>query len=262
MKVLQPLTPSGIGIAVEDATPDFLSRENIENILAQHHFIVLKGLHWDAMQLQEFLGQFGDLVRNQSREKETMLALDGTKVASEVIRGNGRLPLHRDGLLMNAVVKYVGILCIDIDEHIQDGRTYISDSGSAWQQFPDEIKEALIQHGIEGMPHDVTYYLKNEAKWYPFPGTIIHEGKTYMNGSLHYHKGERASYSIRIPNIEEALSYEYYNTLEKILEDKQYTYYHDWQKGDLILFDNRTVLHGREAFEGHRSLVQMQVKEA
>jgi alpha-ketoglutarate-dependent taurine dioxygenase len=49
--------------------------------------------------------------------------------------------------------------------------------------------------------------------------------------------------------------------MEDILEDKKYTYYHNWESGDLILFDNRTVLHGREAFEGERSLIQMQVKE-
>ena len=65
-----------------------------------------------------------------------------------------------------------------------------------------------------------------------------------------------------IARIGDALSEAYFQTLEQILESPGFTYYHEWSPGDLILFDNRTVLHGREAYEGHRSLVQMQVKEA
>jgi alpha-ketoglutarate-dependent taurine dioxygenase len=55
-------------------------------------------------------------------------------------------------------------------------------------------------------------------------------------------------------------SYEYFETLEKILESPAYTYYHTWETGDLILFDNYYVMHGRESYSGERSLIQMQVK--
>lgn len=261
MEQVYPLTASGIGIRIDNPDVQSLKREVIEQLLAKHHFIVFKHLNWTAAQLQAFLEKFGELVRNESRDEETQLNLDGKRTATEVIRGNGRLPLHRDGLLMNAVVKYVGILCLDF-QVTSGGRTYISDSGAAWHEFPEEIKTALQENGIEGMPHDVTYYLKNEAKWYPFPGIFEFKGKTYLNGSLHYHKGERASYSVRIRGIDEALSYEYYTTMEAVLESDKYTYYHEWEKGDMLLFDNRTVLHGRESFEGERSLVQMQVKES
>ena len=260
MKATQPLTISGIGICIENAENDFFLKNNIESLLSKHHFIVLKNVNWSTGQLHSFLEQFGELVKNEKRENETMLALDGKRVATEVIRGNGRLPLHRDGLLMNTIVKFVAIMCMDY-EVTSGGRTYLSDSGKAWKEFPEEIKNALIKNGIEGMPFDTTYYLKNEAKWHPFTGTFVFNGKTYPNGGLHYHKEERASWAIRIANIEEERSDEYFNEMEKILEDKKYTYYHDWKKGDMILFDNRTVLHGREAFEGERSLIQMQVKE-
>jgi alpha-ketoglutarate-dependent taurine dioxygenase len=181
MKNIQPLTLSGIGIQIEGPDAFFFSKENIEAYLAKHHFIVLRKLNWTTDQLHKFLEQFGELVRNEKRENETMLAMDGKRIATEVIRGNGRLPLHRDGLLMNTVVKYVAIMCMQSDV-TKGGRTYLSDSGSAWNEFPTEIKEALTGNGIEGMPFDVTYYLKNEAKWYPFPGTFEHNGKTFPNG--------------------------------------------------------------------------------
>ena len=65
---------------------------------------------------------------------------------------------------------------------------------------------------------------------------------------------------MRFCNIDEELSYQYFEKLEEILEHPDYTYYHDWEIGDLILFDNYYVMHGREAYEGERSLIQMQVK--
>ncbi|MCC6570117.1 MAG: TauD/TfdA family dioxygenase [Chitinophagales bacterium] len=261
MHTAKTLIPSGIGIRLNATEFRALTVTEAEQLLAQYQFMVVPGLGWSPAELQAYLEQFGPLVRNQQRDQDTMLTLDGSKVKSEVVRGNGRLPLHRDGLLMNEEVKYVAILCLQF-EGVRNGRTYISDNGAAWHAFPQEIKNALTENGIEVLPQDVTYYLKNEAQWYPFPGTLIHRGKTYMNGGLPYHKGERASFIVRIARIGDALSEAYFQTLEQILESPAFTYYHEWSPGDLILFDNRTVLHGREAYEGHRSLVQMQVKEA
>lgn len=256
-----PLTKSGIGIRIENPDESFFSTNNIKTLLKQYQFVVFNKLNWSVNNLQQFLENFGELVRNEKRENDTMLTLDGKRIATEVIRGNGRLPLHRDGLLMNTVVKYVAILCLE-NKVTAGGRTYISDSGAAWKnEFPEEIKKVLTENGVEGKPEDVTYYLKNEDKWYPFPGILEHNGKIYPNGGLHYHEGERSSYGVRIAKISKELSDKYFNEMEKILEDDQYTYFHDWQTGDVILFDNRTVLHGREAFEGDRSLIQMQVKE-
>jgi alpha-ketoglutarate-dependent taurine dioxygenase len=35
-----------------------------------------------------------------------------------------------------------------------------------------------------------------------------------------------------------------------------------WNEGDLILLDNRRLLHGREAFRGERALANLQVRAA
>ena len=37
--------------------------------------------------------------------------------------------------------------------------------------------------------------------------------------------------------------------LEKLLYDRRVTYWHTWQKGDMLLSDNTSMLHTRSAFE-------------
>ncbi|MCB0507566.1 MAG: TauD/TfdA family dioxygenase [Chitinophagales bacterium] len=260
MKIQSPLTKSGIGIEVADIdNADFFSVKNITELLNKHHFIAFKQLDWSIENLHQFLSKFGDLVRNEKRKDDTMLTLDGSQHAKEVLRGKGRMPLHRDGLLMEDNVQFVAIFCLDLQD-LEGGRTFISDSANAFENYPKEIKEALANNGFELTPLDTNYYLKNEAKWYPFNGLIERNGQTLPNGGLHFKRDETASYNVRFCNIDEETSYQYFETLEKILMHPDYTYYHTWQRGDMLLFDNYYVMHGREAYSGERSLIQMQVK--
>jgi alpha-ketoglutarate-dependent taurine dioxygenase len=258
MNIKYPLTASGIGVLVENADSTFFEKAHIENLLYKHQFLICKQINWSIDQLHTFLEQFGELVKNEKRKDNTVLELNGRD--KEVLKGNGRMPLHRDGLLMNNAVKYTAIYCLEFDV-TKGGRTYISDNEAAWSEFPETIKEILHKNGFEVKPYDKNYYLKNEDKWYPFEGVAHFEGKAFLNGGLNYAREEDKSYELRICNINEEQSYRYYGEMEAILENEKYTYFHDWNVGDLIFFDNRRVLHGREAFEGIRSLIQLQVKE-
>jgi alpha-ketoglutarate-dependent taurine dioxygenase len=261
MKELFPLTASGIGLMASSADdPGFFRRENIEALLERHHFIAFKALNWSIGRLHEFMSGLGELVHNEKRQEGTMLTLNGQYSAKEVLRGKGRMPLHRDGLLMNEDVKYVGIYCQDMED-LQGGRTYISDSAAAFDKFPDEIRQVLVSQGIRIFPYDTDYYLKNEPKWYYFGGTIQKHGRLLPNGGLPFHMDEKPSWGIQIAGLEAPESDACFETIEAILEDEQYTYYHSWSKGDLLLFDNYYVMHGREAYTGERDLIQMQVKQ-
>src|SRR5204863_9560391 len=142
-----------------------------------------------------------------------------------VLRGKGRMPLHRDGLMMNVDVAYVGICCLDFSD-LSGGRTYISDSANAFNEFPEEIKKSLIKDGIRIFPYDTDYYLKNEPHWYYFNGTIEKNGQLLPNGGLHFHKDERTSWGLQFTGVKEQLSDSYFDTIEVILEDDKYTYYH------------------------------------
>lgn len=252
------LTKSNAGIHLSQSEFLVKSPSDIEKMLENHGFILIKGLPWERTDLQHYFSSLGSLVHNRQRHQDTFLELDGKMEAKEVLRGTGRMPLHRDGLMMNNNVKYIGIYCLDIDVNI-GGRTYVSDAISAWKLVPQEIKNALKENGIEILPFDTTYYLKNEEKWYPFEGIVNYNENEMMNGGLSYHGGERRSYDIRIPKLSADISSQYFERIEAIFEDPEFTYYHDWQKGDLLLLNNFSTMHGRESYSGLRNIVQIQV---
>lgn len=259
MKSIYPLTETGKGIKIFPSPEDLPSIQAIEDLIDQYQFVVLKKFNQPLNDLHDWLGQFGELVSNKRRVDENVLILDGSK-KEEVVGGVGRMPLHCDGLLMGETVRLVAIYCLDCNIK-WGGRTYISDNEAAWHKIPEKIKALAKNNGIEVMPVDKDYFVKNDSKFYQFSGIQEKNGKTYFNGGMHYHKDEPTSWLVKFQNIDEELSYKYFNQLESIYESNELTYFHEWEAGDLIIMDNIRTMHGREAFEGKRILSQFQIKE-
>ena len=47
------------------------------------------------------------------------------------------------------------------------------------------------------------------------------------------------------------------NKEQLIRHCEQFSFKHNWEKGDIILWDNRRMLHRRDAFRGHRELLRV-----
>jgi (5R)-carbapenem-3-carboxylate synthase len=260
MVVKKGLTKHHKGLLISNATLSSLNHQAVEEWISEYQFVVVKRLNETVDELKNWVSGLGPLVTNKRRVNENVLVLDGSKSEKEVIGGKGRMPLHCDGLLMGEKVRIVAIFCLETDLK-SGGRTYISDGEVAWQHISENIKQVIIKNGIEILPCDKDYFVKNEHQYYKFPGVQIKNNQYYLNGGMHYHKGEPSSWLIRIQDINQDLSDEYYHELEKIYEDPEITYHHFWEKGDLLLIDNVKTMHGREAFTGNRIISQFQVKE-
>lgn len=255
----QTIMENGFGVIIPNELSNLLLQPSaILDLLEKHQFIAFRDTKYNLKEIEDILLQFGSLVQNDRRENDKHLVLDGKK-DYEVIRGNGRLPLHKDGLMMREKVKFIAINCINV-QNIISGRTTVCDAMSAWNEVPEYIKTAL-QNGIQVMPGDKSYYINNEDKWYDFEGIVYHNNCPQLNGGLGYFLNENKSWEVRIKDIDEELSYQYYLELHDIYNQDKFMYYHDWNIGDILLLDNRKVLHGREAFEGERHIVQLQVRE-
>jgi (5R)-carbapenem-3-carboxylate synthase len=207
------------------------------------------------------VGTDGPLTKND-RRNDAVLAIDGSKAnQGEVLLGQGFLPLHRDGALMGTDVKMVGIFC-QAYKNVKNGRTFVADSEAIQNAIPDEYLQLLRDKGIEGKPVD-SYYLKSADQWHPIKGFIDVDGKEFLNIGFPSPEGEKPSWLLQIPGESEEKCREVFAELSRIAMDEKYCYYHDWQEGEVILFDNRRTLHGREAFSAEaRALANIQVLAA
>ncbi len=251
----EPLTQSGRGATIDDRSfLDFSVRE-LEDLIDTYQWLVFTRHPLSVSDVRRHLGQFGPLVHNDRRE-DGVLKLDGSQ-KKEVLLGEGFMPLHRDGPLMGNDIALVGICCVE-HRNVTGGRTFISDIASAMTEVPPPILDIIREKGIEAKPVD-SYYTKPADTWHPIPGFIEVGGTSYLNVVFPYAPGEKPSWLIRIPGIEDEEFQTMVDTLRTAILSERYCYYHEWSEGELLLLDNRRTLHGREAFHGQRSLVNVQV---
>lgn len=255
------LTGSGKGLRIDDKKITDFSTDEVRDLLKKYSFVVFSGKPATIEEVDAHLETFGPLTQNEHRKGDngTLLKIDGSKAdEGEVLLGNGFLPLHRDGALMGNDIEMVGIYCQEYT-NVVNGRTFVVDSAGAQEDIPKEYMDLLREKGIEGKSVD-EYYAASQEKWLPVAGFIECEGKEYLNVGFPSPEGEDPSWLIQIPGETEEKFREVFNAMTDIVMDTKHCYYHDWKEGDLVLFDNRKTLHGREAFTGGpRALANIQV---
>ena len=186
------------------------------------------------------------------RGNGTIYAIDGQE------RG-GFLPWHSD-LVYSDRINRGGILrAVELPEH-GDGRTGFIDQIAAYDALPDDLKARIeglhvvyamdlnVAHMRFGRPKDVRLIefapsaLRIMAREYSYP-RILHPmvfeqpetGRKVLNVSPYFALG---IYEMGGPEGEALLA----EVVERCT-DPSLTYFHDWQTGDMVLWDNWRTLH-------------------
>lgn len=258
---MNTLTTSGAGVVIEPgrvAGPGL--PEYLRSLIEQYRFVVLKQAFASVNAAVDLLHQFGPVNEAAMRKDGTVIVED--KDEAEVFRSRFALPLHKDGLLTGFDVVLVGIYCVTF-EQIVGGRTYVSDANKALADVPPEYVSALRENGLEGMAVDASGYYRSEYQgvWHHFPAFKAKPGRQEtLSIGLPAAEGEPASWLVRVAKVERDLSDKILSSLRACLLAEKYTYFHDWEEGDILLMDNYEVLHGREAWDGRRrQLANIQV---
>ncbi len=258
---MDALTASGAGLllpAVDRTRPD-LAAELLER-LAVHRFLVIRGGLPDLPGTVELLSALGPINAASTRKDGAVMVEEHDD--DEVFRSSAALPLHTDGVLTGFDVRYVGIWCSSFDG-VVGGRTFVSDADRALLAAPAEHVEILRAQGIEVLAVDASGYYRSEYsdRWTRFPAFRARPGAgPSLAIGLPHGPGEPESWRIRIPDVDAALSDAILQSLRLALLDEAFTYFHEWRPGDLLLMDNDSVMHGREAFEARsRRLANIQV---
>lgn len=245
------------GMLLEASSPDAdvntLDIEMLRENFRRESFLVLRGFRTfgSAEAFASYCERFGQI---SVWPFGKVLELVERNNPEDHIFDNNYVPLHWDGMYRPQVPEYQIFHCVKAPGAGQGGRTTFSHTGKALASVPEKTRKLwskvtgsyqrkmefydsltvspiIDQHPQRG--YDVIRY--NEP-----PKAGLKGMKEFVNPPVLQFSGDGLSER----DIEEC-----HSTLREALYGPSAFYAHEWQAGDIVINDNFTLLHGREAFE-------------
>lgn len=254
----EKLANFGIKLEVErgSAISD-LDRVQIFGFLAQEKLVLVRGLRASTKE---------ELLRFAARDIETdlvhwnfgpvmeMQALEG---AENYLFSHEAVPYHWDGAF-HVEPRALVFHCIQAPSPEMGGETTFCDTELIWEEASNEEKNAWsrteLTYATEKKAHYGGVITKPMVARHPHTGNTILRYAEPVNSELN-----PVATSVRgWPKNEESL----HESMREKLYSPRYAYAHRWQDNDLLLADNFSLLHGRNAFSqsSPRHLRRVQLK--
>lgn len=161
---------------------------------------------------------------------------------------NNYVPLHWDGMYRPQVPEFQIFHCVSAPRQGQGGRTTFSDTVRALENAPHHTR-ALWERVTGRYERKMEFYdsktISPIVDTHPFRGyPVIRynepplEDGSFLNPS-----------NLDFTGMDESERGEFFRSLREALYAPGNFYAHEWQTGDVVIADNFSLLHGREAFE-------------
>ncbi len=225
-----------------------LSVNRLRTLARSHHLVVLRGFtsdFADAEVLAEYAKMWGEIMMWPFG---AVLNVIEDQHATDHIFDNSYVPLHWDGMYKSTIPEFQLFHCAAAPAANEGGRTTFVDTSlmiaNASEQVLAQWKAVSVTYRIAQVVHyGGTLCSPLLVKHPTGKGMIMRyneppvEGKKFLNQhTLEYH------------GIAPEQQAEFRRVLHKSLYDVRHFYAHHWQKGDVVIADNFSLLHGREGF--------------
>jgi (5R)-carbapenem-3-carboxylate synthase len=150
----------------------------------------------------------------------------------------------------------------EIEKMKFQGGTGIIDHKRAIQELPLHLRRVLEEERFETLGLEEPYYSNASSDdWLHIP--VFQELGWVRKMSLYFNYAEEkeASWKTRIVGYKDHETKKFFEQLIQFFKNPRYCFLHFWNKGDLIIMDNRRVVHYREPFDdtGKRVIFRLQV---
>jgi alpha-ketoglutarate-dependent taurine dioxygenase len=174
--------------------------------------------------------------------------------------GKGDVPFHWDGAFAGQVPRFFLFQCVRGGAEGAGGGTVFCDSTQVYRDAPEDLRELWAKTTVTYRTEKLAHYGGN-AKW-PLLGVHPTTGEP----TLRYAEPlDPARYLnplfLTVEGVSPDDGTRVLEDLRERLHDPRYCYIHPWLTGDIVVVDNHSLLHGREAFTGsaERHLQRIQI---
>lgn len=246
---ITPLEPFGALIEPKSARSNVtdLDVKNLRQLFWQEQLVLLRGFHTfkDSTDFSNYCESWGEV---SLWPFGTVLELIQQDTPEDHIFDNSYAPLHWDGMYRPQVPEFQIFHCVEAPLSGQGGRTTFSNTLLALKNASAESKK--LWNKVTG-----TYQRKMEFYNSKTVSPIItkHPHKDFFVIRYNEPPSEDKGRFVNPPNLEftgvcfEELE-EFHRSLKHALYAPSNFYAHEWRRGDVVIADNFSLLHGREAF--------------
>ncbi|MFI1968692.1 TauD/TfdA dioxygenase family protein [Streptomyces cinnamoneus] len=246
-----PCTPmEPFGVRVDAATPGApvteLPVEGLRELVRSHHLLLLRGFAspGGAEELAEYSARWGEL---GMWPYGAVLELVEHDEPDDHIFDHRYVPLHWDSMYREQIAQFQVFHCVSAPGEGDGGRTTFSQTAAVLREA-DPAQRALWERVTGRYRREVAQVYAGECvspvvTTHPdgFPVIRYNEPVPPDEEFLNHP-------DLEFTGVPEELLPEFHSTLRAALYDPRHLYAHEWRTGDMVVADNYTLLHGREAF--------------
>ena len=217
--------------------------ENIRATLEQRGVVFFRGLQISDEQQVTIARTLGDIVQNEGEGGIYKISLDES-VNQRAKYLKGSLFWHFDGSLQPFPNLATLLRAVQLAD--SGGETEFCNTYAAYEDLSDADKDAIANLRVVHSAERSQYYVTPEmtydeiAFWQKSPTKSCPIVWTHQSGRKSLLLGATADYVIGLP-VEESRAL--LARLRDWATQPQYVYRHEWQPGDLLMWDNTGTMH-------------------
>lgn len=213
--------------------------------LKRHGFVVLEPEGPDPMSLEDIMAPLGAAA---SYSYGTQLIQEQRPGTDNSQFRTGAIPMHVDALLNANRVSYIGLECLEAPD--EGGETLIASSRAFFATAPAALVDTLRGIQIEYWSRVSGFYVERpEGNPVVAPVQVdpVTGGDTLWVG-LDYPEDPERNFGSAVVGYTKEQSFELFAVLDRWLNIPEVMYAHRWQAGQVLVMDNRRVVHARAAY--------------
>ncbi|SFB61608.1 Taurine dioxygenase, alpha-ketoglutarate-dependent [Amycolatopsis marina] len=251
---VEKLHPFGVAVRPSQSAKAVteLPVERLRELVRTHHLLLLRGFasFTSPVDLTEWCGGWGEI---SMWPFGAVLELVEHEDPSDHIFDNSYVPLHWDGMYRKQIPEFQVFHCVSAPGESQGGRTTFSNTSAVLDEAAPETRRRWEQ--VTGTYRRKMEYYDSTAvspvvATHPVGGfPVLRYGEPVPDGDPNFINHP----DLEFTGVDPAELGRFHDSIREALYAPEHFYRHIWRDGDVVVADNYTLLHGREAFTSRAS---------
>jgi len=216
--------------------------EELKRLVAEHKIVVFRG--FQLMPKQDFALFGQDLGEPVQWPFGAINELIVKHDAENYIYTNRDVPMHWDGAFIKKEPHLILFQCLKAPPQQEGGGTTFCNSSLLLQAQDEETRKAWKDIQIRDSTEKLVHY-GGEIK-----RSLVQNHPVLEEPVLRYAEpvDDLNPVEVKVEGMQAEEQETFIQDMQRLLYDPRFLYVHRWEDGDIVLADNQTLLHGREAF--------------